>query len=61
MQLASVNGQSVTVTVPETARLLGISDWKVKDLIRKGEIPVRRYGRRVVVPREWIENQGRVA
>ena len=41
----------LTWTVPEAARLLGISKDCAYDAARRGDLPVRLIGRRVVVPR----------
>ena len=41
----------LTWTVPEAARLLGISKDCAYDAARRGDLPVRVIGRRVVVPR----------
>ena len=41
----------LTWTVPEAARLLGISKDCAYDAGRRGDLPVRVIGRRVVVPR----------
>ena len=43
--------ESSVVTVGEAARPLGISRGLAYDLVRQGEIPSIRLGRRVVVPR----------
>ncbi|MEY2458162.1 MAG: Helix-turn-helix domain [Acidimicrobiaceae bacterium] len=40
-----------TLTVEETARLLGISRWLVQQAVRRGELPVVRIGRRILIPR----------
>ena len=40
----------VTLTVDETARLLGVGRSAVYEAARRGELPSRRVGRRVVVP-----------
>lgn len=40
----------VTVSVTEAARMLGVSRDLAYDLARRGEIPVVRLGRRMVVP-----------
>jgi len=40
----------VTLTVEETARLLGVGRSAVYEAARRGELPSRRVGRRVVVP-----------
>jgi excisionase family DNA binding protein len=41
----------LTVTVPETAQLLGISRMTAYAAVRAGVIPSIRVGRRVLVPR----------
>ena len=41
----------LTWTVPEAARLLGISKDCAYDAARRGDLPVRFIGRRVIVPR----------
>lgn len=38
-------------TVPQVAALLGISDGLAYELVRAGEIPAKRLGRRWIVPR----------
>lgn len=44
-----------TYTVPEVARLLGISRAHAYELIRIGRVPAIRLGRRVVVPRRSLD------
>jgi excisionase family DNA binding protein len=46
---------SLVVSVPETARLLGISRTHAYELVTRGELPHVRLGRRIVVPRHAIE------
>jgi excisionase family DNA binding protein len=52
----------LTYTVPEAAALLGISAWSYYEAIKKGELPYRRIGRRVVVPKiqldAWLSAKG---
>jgi excisionase family DNA binding protein len=43
--------QRLTWTVPEVARLLGISKDSAYEAVHRGELPVRMIGRRVLVPR----------
>ncbi len=43
-----------TLTVDETATLLGISRWLVQQAVRRGELPVVRIGRRILIPRERL-------
>jgi excisionase family DNA binding protein len=40
-----------TVTVPEAGRLLGISRMGAYQAARRGQLPVVKLGRRLVVPR----------
>jgi excisionase family DNA binding protein len=44
-----------TLTVEEAAALLGISRTTAYESVRRGEIPARRFGRRVVVLRHELE------
>jgi excisionase family DNA binding protein len=43
--------QRLTWTVPEVARLLGISKDSAYEAAHRGELPVRVIGRRMLVPR----------
>lgn len=45
----------LTLTVEEAAVVLGISRGLAYDLVRRGEIPHLRLGRRLVVPVRAIE------
>ena len=45
----------LTITVERAGQLLGISRGLTYDLVRRGEIPAIRLGRRVVVPASAIE------
>lgn len=47
--------QRATLTVDETAELLGISRTCAYECIHRGEIPARRFGRRIVVIRRELE------
>ena len=46
------NEEKLTLTVPEAGRLLGCSRNYAYELARRGEIPVIRLGRKLVVPRD---------
>lgn len=46
---------SLTVSVPAAAKLLGISRNLAFDLVRKGDLPATRLGRRLVVSRKALE------
>ena len=47
-----------TLTVDETAKVLGVSRSSAYEAVRRGEIPFRKIGRRVFVPvpllLEWL-------
>jgi excisionase family DNA binding protein len=43
--------QRLTWTVPEVARLLGISKDSAYEAAHRGELPVRVIGRRMLIPR----------
>ncbi len=45
-----------TFTVEEAARSLGISRALAYDLVRRGEIPSLRLGRRIVIPRRVLDD-----
>ena len=46
--------QTEIYTVPQAATLLGISHGLAYDLVRAGEIPAKRLGRRWIVPRARV-------
>ena len=46
----------LTLSIEEAAALLGISRALAYDLVRRGELPQLRLGRRIVVPRKPLEN-----
>ena len=47
-----------TITVEQTARLLGLGRTAAYEAARRGEFPTRRLGRRIIVPvpalLEWL-------
>jgi excisionase family DNA binding protein len=47
-----------TITIEQTARLLGLGRTAAYDAARRGEVPTRRLGRRLLVPvpalLEWL-------
>ena len=42
------------LTVPQVAEVLQVSENGTYELVRKGEIPAMRFGRRVRVPKEQL-------
>lgn len=47
--------ERMTLTIEEAAALLGISRALAYELVKRGELPSLRLGRRVVVPRKALE------
>lgn len=47
--------ERLTLSIEEAAAMLGISRALAYELVRKGELPVLRLGRRVVIPRNQLE------
>ncbi len=47
--------QKQTLTVPETARVLGIGRHTAYMAVRAGAIPSLKIGRRILVPRQVVE------
>lgn len=54
--------EPLTYTVEEAAALLGISSWAYYEAVKKNELPYRRIGRRIVIPRvqleAWLAKEG---
>ena len=47
---------TLTLSVEEAARLLGISPGLAYELVHRGELAAIRLGRRILVPRHVIES-----
>jgi len=43
------------ITVPEAAQMLGISRNFAYELVKRGELPVRKLGKRLLIPRVALE------
>jgi len=50
-----MQGGRLTLTIEETAKLLGIGRQLAYDRVKTGEIPVIKIGRRLLVPRRALE------
>lgn len=50
------NGDTLLLGVADAAKLLGISKGLAYDLIAEGRLPHVRLGRRVLVPRQGLED-----
>ena len=50
----------LALTIAEAAQSLGLSERTIESMVKKGELPVRRVGRRVLLPvdalRKWIND-----
>lgn len=47
--------ERLCVTVPEAARMLGVSRNFAYELVRRSELPVVRFGKRILIPRVALE------
>lgn len=47
--------ERLTLSIPETAKILGIGRNLCYDRVKTGEIPVIKIGRRLLVPRAALE------
>jgi excisionase family DNA binding protein len=58
LQLDQLAGRA-TITIEQTAQLLGLGRTAAYDAARRGELPTRRLGRRLLVPvpalLTWLE------
>ena len=45
------------MTVPEAARKLGISRNFAYELVKQGQLPVIRFGKRILIPRIALEKR----
>jgi len=53
--MARTDQATMVLTVPEAARLLGISRTHAYELVTRGELAHVRLGRRIVVPKHSID------
>jgi excisionase family DNA binding protein len=49
------DGERLTMSVPEAAKVLGLSRGSAFEAVRRGEIPVLRIGRRLLVSRKRLQ------
>ena len=54
-KIGPLSGEALCMSIPEAARLLGISRNFCYEMARQGEIPVIRLGNRILVPRAALE------
>lgn len=47
--------EPLTVTVEQAAELLGISRWSAYEAAKRGELPIVRIGKRILIPRRRLE------
>ena len=59
------NSERPTLSIAETADLLGISRWLVQQAVHDGSLPSLRVGRRILIPRvrlqAWLDGSGPTA
>lgn len=54
LEVVAVGDRTLVLTVEEAAALLGISRGLAYELVRRGDLPSIRLGRRLVVPRRRL-------
>jgi len=54
-ELAQGNQERLCLSVPEAAKILGISRGLAYELARSGRLPALRFGRRLLIPRAALE------
>ena len=47
--------QRLCITVPEAAKMLGISRNFAYELVKRHKLPVRKFGKRLLIPRVAFE------
>jgi excisionase family DNA binding protein len=47
--------QRLTLTIPEACQMLGIGETTLRQMIRIGQLPILKIGRRVLIPRQALE------
>jgi excisionase family DNA binding protein len=52
---AAQGDQRLTLTIPETCEALGIGETMLRQIIRAGRLPILKIGRRVLIPRQAVE------
>lgn len=57
IQLSMDIDKRLCVTVPEAAKLVGISRNLAYELVKRGELPVMRFGKRLIIPRAALERK----
>lgn len=51
-----MTSERLTISVQETAAMLGISRGLAYQMVHEGKIPAVRFGRRLLVPKHALEN-----
>jgi len=46
---------TLTYSAAEAARALGVSEWLVRRLVASGDLPSRRLGTRLVIPKRALD------
>ncbi len=42
----------------QAARVLGVSEFLIYNGVAAGEVPCRRLGQRILIPRDWVDQPG---
>lgn len=50
----SPHPDSLSLSVRQASLLTSLSEWDIRELVNKGEIPARRRGRRILIERDAL-------
>lgn len=42
----------------QAARVLGVSEFLIYNGVTTGDVPCRRLGQRILIPRDWVDDRG---
>jgi len=51
-----VESERLILRIPDLARVLGVTEIAARRMVERGEVPARRWGTRIVILREELED-----
>lgn len=55
-RIAPIHPDQRYVSPRQAARALGVSEYLIYKGVAAGDIPCRRLGERILIPRDWVES-----
>lgn len=59
MQKTTQEDQRAAYSMREVAQKLGVAQTHIGNMVRAGEIPSKKLGRRILIPRWWVDQIGK--